>query len=1523
MKQDVGYSAVLVRNKPATSTFLQAVGNLWCENCPVNVRQVNELDLMQPPVGLQMLVDPPSYPFDHTHTYWHESRLSKAYRLRNHAPHDFLGSRCLDWSPLDARWRLLIRVRELPWIAEHVVDGRKIYPGTGMLVMAIQAAKELVDPLRTVSGFVVRDVNFSAAMELEGVTETLEVITSLRPKDGVTKNASSFDFSIISCTNPANEEWSRNIRGSIEIEYKEDEEWNANQKRKLTETITTQHQTSVQACKSPVDDSFMYGRLKHWGLDYGPSFQIAKDQFVSKDDEAVADIQTIKGEEDKELQPHIIHPVTLDAIGHLCFTAFSAGGTKSIAAAMPSTLDYIWIGPSGLSAPQADSIHTVSKVVKRTPRGFKVDMSGVNPEDANDLRVYIKGLTMAFISEVRKDSDDIRQMELPNPAQQWFNVVRKVDLAMLSWTEVEEYLRQQCGTTSEPLDLACKYIELAAHERPGLQILQLGAGDELHRIFDAALDQEKAGLLTCAKYDIADDDEEKLAAAKDAFTKYGEKIHYFKHFDSSSSDFKSKQYDLIIAVLPGRTPEDFDAALGEAKNILKPDGVLMVRSPLGARLEEDLRKYGFSKPVVSFQPQNDTDHGFIISTAAVPKDSALIAQRVRVVVAGNFTEERHVTLVNEIEQDTRFEIVRASLLEASKDPGLKDSILILLSDPDHLCLSSMTPESLSALQDIMSADNTKVLWVSDKGAEKSIGGSPVSTTMEGSARTLRMENSKLTLVLLTLESFQGTSAKHVSPILEKLASHETGSNYEQDYFEHAGHLHTDRLINSHHLKEAANTRLTSQYKETVKVGDVTDFKLEISQFSQLDSLHFVEAPTLEDKLPEKSIDIDVSAVSIESRDHRKAMGKDKDPKPQFGNACAGVIVDAGLSNTLLRGDRVFAMEKDSLKSRVRALESHTVRLPDTIDFVHACEEIPALAATHYALTEIGRWREGDSVLVYPCTGFVGEATIQICQKLGAKVFATVHSEEQGKDLSERLHVPTSQVYPHQAFYDSGYPGFHGADVVICLEPPQSHQDWAFVNKFGRVVYVPSISGSPSSLPALQLPANVSYGLMDFRQVAEDRPHLLRDSFRCAVDILSTASEARKPSTFPASQIVQAFQHVSDANNHAVVLLDPEDEIVLTRNTKSALDLDPSASYVISGGTGGIGRSMARWCADRGARNLILLSRSGAKSEAAQELVSSLTARGVHVEAPACDTADEETLRTVLDDCLLRMPPIKGCMQASGAYKDLVFEKFDLDGWNTPMRSKAISSWNLHKLLPSGMDFFIMLSSVSSIQGVISMSAYAGANSYQDGLARHRISMGEKATSLNPGILEDIGFVTEFTDAQRERMRRVGFFVPTWEAEIFAVLDIFCDPKCAMINDKEYRPVFGMNGTAQMAANGSEIPFTFTQPLFQHTLYTDVIIKDSSKKAQKDDVKVLIKSAGSLDEGTTIATAALRKHLAILLSTQEERLQDGAGVDSLIAIELRNWLGKTFAADIPVFEIVSASTWRSVGESIAVRVRDAE
>ena len=83
--------------------------------------------------------------------------------------------------------------------------------------------------------------------------------------------------------------------------------------------------------------------------------------------------------------------------------------------------------------------------------------------------------------------------------------------------------------------------------------------------------------------------------------------------------------------------------------------------------------------------------------------------------------------------------------------------------------------------------------------------------------------------------------------------------------------------------------------------------------------------------------------------------------------------------------------------------------------------------------------------------------------------------------------------------------------------------------------------------------------------------------------------------------------------------------------------------------------MARWMASRGAKNLILLSRSGSTRESAKELVADLEAKQVKVATPPCDVTSVDSLRLALNECLTHMPPIKGCIQGSMVLKVYALE----------------------------------------------------------------------------------------------------------------------------------------------------------------------------------------------------------------------------------------------------------------------------
>jgi len=147
--------------------------------------------------------------------------------------------------------------------------------------------------------------------------------------------------------------------------------------------------------------------------------------------------------------------------------------------------------------------------------------------------------------------------------------------------------------------------------------------------------------------------------------------------------------------------------------------------------------------------------------------------------------------------------------------------------------------------------------------------------------------------------------------------------------------------------------------------------------------------------------------------------------------------------------------------------------------------------------------------------------------------------------------------------------------------------------------------------------------------------------------------------------------------------------------------DSNATYLVAARLGGVGRSVLRWMTSRGAKQLIVPSRSGAASNAAIQVVSELSALGVNILTPKCDLSSASSVQLMLSDCAQTMGPIRGCINAAMVLQDSVFDNMTRAQWNTTIRSKVQTSWNLHTLLTEALDFFVLISSASGILGNIS------------------------------------------------------------------------------------------------------------------------------------------------------------------------------------------------------------------------------
>ena len=264
-------------------------------------------------------IDLPTYPWDHSASYWHESRLSLDYRKRS-ARHPLLGAPSPDFNLLEPSWRNVVRVSEIPWIRGHIIQSNIVYPTAGYIAMAIEAAKQrsrLVGRANAISKYRLNDINIGKKAICADDSEAVETIFSFRPYNRSARKSSAVrdEFRIFSYTK--SEGWSEHCRGLITVEHKErisEVEGDSERHRKLS-TYQKAIETARAHCQGVMDPIQLYEILHSIGLEFQDCFKCIEELVVSPDQSLGAiHIPNTAAVMPKRIEhPHIIHPATLDA----------------------------------------------------------------------------------------------------------------------------------------------------------------------------------------------------------------------------------------------------------------------------------------------------------------------------------------------------------------------------------------------------------------------------------------------------------------------------------------------------------------------------------------------------------------------------------------------------------------------------------------------------------------------------------------------------------------------------------------------------------------------------------------------------------------------------------------------------------------------------------------------------------------------------------------------------------------------------------------------------------------------------------------------------------------------------------------------------------------------------------------------------------------------------------------------------------------------------------------------------------
>jgi NAD(P)-dependent dehydrogenase (short-subunit alcohol dehydrogenase family)/acyl carrier protein len=347
----------------------------------------------------------------------------------------------------------------------------------------------------------------------------------------------------------------------------------------------------------------------------------------------------------------------------------------------------------------------------------------------------------------------------------------------------------------------------------------------------------------------------------------------------------------------------------------------------------------------------------------------------------------------------------------------------------------------------------------------------------------------------------------------------------------------------------------------------------------------------------------------------------------------------------------------------------------------------------------------------------------------------------------------------------------------------------------------------------------------------------------------------------------------------VVITFQKQKVLLTEPAESTISIRPDGTYLITGGFGGLGLTVAKWLVDQGARHLVLMGRSGA-SAAAQEVINQLEASGVQVQVAQADVAQTQAVADVIKEIEQTMPPLCGIIHAAGLLDDSSLLQLTREQFERVTAPKIEGTWNLHMLTQQmPLDFFILFSSVTALLGTPGQGNYAAANAFLDALAQYRHALGQPALSLNWGPWSEVGLAA--AQANRgERLAARGIASITPQQGLGALARLF-------------RP--DITQVAVMPFNLAQwaefYPAAGKSPLFG-PLRTPQDHGES--KEQKSTIREALLAVEAGRRRQALLESHIREQAALVLRLAPNRVPldkplKNLGLDSLMTLELRNRL----------------------------------
>ena len=799
-------------------------------------------------------------------------------------------------------------------------------------------------------------------------------------------------------------------------------------------------------------------------------------------------------------------------------------------------------------------------------------------------------------------------------------------------------------------------------------------------------------------------------------------------------------------------------------------------------------------------------------------------------------------------------------------------------------------------------------------------GAPHQATLWGFGNTLFLEQPELRVRLVDVpqDDFQSAARALLWELSAADDEHQVAYRGDQKFVPRLRRFPVDQLPP---MEEEGAASLTLPQAE--------NYRLSVEEPGRLDGLALIAAPRQRPGAGE--VEIEVRAAGVNFRDVMNALGIYPEGPIPLGAECAGVVTAVGKGVSAVRkGDRVMAIAPESFSRYVCTTDALVFPIPEGLVFEEAATLPVAFLTAYYALHHLAHLEQGERVLIHAASGGVGLAAVQIARMKGAEIFATAGTPEKRRFLKSLgiAHVFNSRGMDFAEQILETTEG-QGVDVVLnSLAGEGALHSLSVLGTFGRFLEIGKtdiyLNGQLDLYPFRN---NLAYFAIDLDRVIRERPGLIRRLFE---EVLAHIQQGRLeplPRTvFSYPKAVDAFRYMARRQHIGkIVLVPPGIEgghpEPSTRQTGISLPISERACYLITGGMGALGMEVARWFIDHGARHLILVGRTAPGTKVRRQL-KQWEENGINIQVEQLDVSQREQVEKLFKNLRSWKVPLKGVVHAAGTLADATVARLQEDQIQRVVLPKVMGAWYLHQYsreMP--LDFFVLYSSAAAVFGSPGQAHYAAANAFLDALAHWRRRKGLPALSINWGPWTQIGLAARSDRAGRLERRGFDGIAPRQGMQAFQMVVALPVEQVviAPIQWHQLRRLYqGMIPPSVVRS--------FVTPAAEPTPPKTTGPQETSDSQAAAATEALM-GLPSEEQGKQLVDF-LKSQITRVVGIPDHRLNpdqplNTLGIDSLMAIELKNTIEARLGVTIPIATLLQGPSLRELAEVIRRQIQPAE